>query len=121
MHAKFIYVTFVIAQNYFVIFATLGIMNKLILHSLIAKSNQKARAVPKKLKNKNKSYYDLNSDKQPALKNIVLACRFYASILITYNLAKNRCLTDLFIFFFTLFKAMHITQKRDAKHLFFDF
>ena len=62
-----------------------------------------------KLKNKNKSYYDLNSDKQPALKNIVLACRFYASILITYNLAKNRCLTDLFIFFFTLFKAMHIT------------
>ena len=44
-------VTFVIAQNYFVIFASLGIMNKLILLSLIAKSNQKASAVPKKLKN----------------------------------------------------------------------
>ena len=80
----------------------------------LRKSNQNASAVLKKLKNKNKSYYDLNSDKQPALKNIVLACRFYASILMTYNLAKNRCLTDLFIFFFTLFKAMHITQKRDA-------
>ena len=44
-------VTFVIAQNYFVIFASLGIVRtSSTLLSLIAKINQKARAVLKKLK-----------------------------------------------------------------------
>jgi hypothetical protein len=38
-------------QNYFVIFALLGIISKLILLSLAAKSNQKSYAVLKKLKN----------------------------------------------------------------------
>ena len=52
------FVTFVIAQNYFVIFALLGTISKLILLSLVAKSNQKARATPKKLKNRYKSYSD---------------------------------------------------------------